>query len=198
MMNFAWALLLLGGVIFALGGGGGGGAMAAGTLLGAAMDAVTLCVKLAGGFAFWSGLMAIVEESGLAQALTRLLARPLARLFPGVPMNGEAGQAMTMNLAANMLGLGNAATPMGLKAMRTLGQDAQDAAASDAMCMFLVLNASSIQLLPTSVIALRAASGSGAPASIVLTTLTATAVSTAVGIACCLLFARRRRHGFGR
>ncbi|MCL2811089.1 MAG: hypothetical protein FWD25_04270 [Clostridia bacterium] len=192
MMSFAWATLALTGVAFAMAGGLGG--EVPGTMLRAAMDAVSLAIRLAGGFAFWSGLMAIVEDSGLARSLARLLAKPLSRLFPGVPMAGEAGQAITMNLTANILGLGNAATPMGLKAMRLLGGEARDAVATDAMCLFLVLNASSVQLLPTSVIALRAASGSAEPASILLPTLIATTISTVVGVAACILLTRRGRH----
>jgi spore maturation protein A len=171
------------------------GADASSTLMRAAMDAVALCVRLAGGFAFWSGLMAILEDCGAVRGLTRALRRPLARLFPGVAMDGEAGQAMTMNLAANLLGLGNAATPMGVKAMGLLGATSDNGAATDAMCMFLVVNASSIQLYPSSVVAMRAVVGSEAPASIVLPTLAATAVSTVVGIATCALLARRGRHG---
>jgi spore maturation protein A len=193
VMNWIWSAILLAGIGFSL--GAASGAEASGVLMNAAMDAVALCVRLAGGFAFWSGLMAILEDSGAARALTRALRGALRRLFPGVPMEGEAGRAMAMNLAANMLGLGNAATPMGVRAMRLLGREAADGAATDAMCMFLVINASSIQLIPSSVIAVRAAAGSRAPASILLPTLAATAVSTLVGVAACALLAGRRRHG---
>lgn len=192
MMHFVWAALALAGIVFAM--AGATGAEVPGTLLNAAMEAVSLAIRLAGGFAFWSGLIAILEDSGVARVLARWLSKPLARLFPGVEMAGEAGQAMTMNLTANLLGLGNAATPMGLKAMRLLGEEARGGSATDAMCMFLVLNASSVQLLPTSVISLRAAAGSGAPASILLPTLLATAVSTAVGVTVCALLARGNRH----
>jgi len=192
MMNYVWAVLAVSGIAFAMAGAAGG--EVPGTLLRAAMEAVSLAIRLAGGFAFWNGLIAILEDSGAARSLARLLAKPLARLFPGVPMTGEAGQAITMNVTANLLGLGNAATPMGLKAMRLLGEETRDGIATDAMCMFLVLNASSVQLLPSTVIALRAAGGSSAPASIVVPTLLATAVSTVVGLAACLLLARRRKH----
>ena len=191
-MHFVWGILALTGIVFAM--AGATGSEVPGTLLNAAMEAVSLAIRLAGGFAFWSGLIAIMEDSGLARVLSRWLAKPLARLFPGVEMAGEAGRAITMNLTANLLGLGNAATPMGLKAMRALGEEARDGVATDAMCMFLVLNASSIQLLPTGVIALRAAAGSTVPASILLPTLLATAVSTAVGIAFCALLAGRNRN----
>ena len=195
MMSFVWAALAMAGIFFAMAGTAGG--EISGTLLRAAMEAVSLAIRLAGGFAFWSGLIAIVEDSGLARSLARLLAKLVARLFPGVSTAGNAGEvreAIAMNLTANLLGLGNAATPAGLKAMRLLGQGEHSGTATDAMCMFLVLNASSVQLLPTGVIALRAAAGSAAPASILLPTLLATAVSTTVGVASCLLLARRRRH----
>ncbi len=192
MMNGLWAGFLLIAISFSLRMGTGTEPTA--TLLQAAMDAVSLCVRLAGGFAFWNGLMAILEDSGAVRGLTRVLGGGLARLFPGVRMAGEAGQAITMNLVANMLGLGNAATPMGVKAMRLLGQEAEGGDATDAMCMFLVINACSIQLIPSGVIALRAAAGSAAPSSILLPTLVSTAVSATVGILVCLLFSRRRVH----
>jgi len=192
MMNYVWAVLALTGIFFAIAAGLGGDVP--GALLRAAMEAVSLAIRLAGGFAFWSGLVAIVEDSGFAGFLARVLAKPLSHLFPGVPMDNEAGQAISMNLTANMLGLGNAATPMGLRAMKLLGRDASNGIATDAMCMFLVLNASSVQLLPTTVIALRTAAGSVSPASILLPTLLATGVSTAIGIAACIFLARRARH----
>lgn len=192
MMNFVWAALALMGIGFAFAVPAGGEMTA--VLLNAAMEAVALCVRLAGGFAFWNGLMAILEDSGAVRVLVRWLRRPLQKLFPGVAMESEAGQAMTMNLAANMLGLGNAATPMGVQAMRLLGADVRNGIATDAMCMFLVINATSIQLFPGSVIALRAAAGAQAPTSIVWPTLVATAASTLVGVGICLLWTRRRKH----
>ncbi len=190
MMHWVWALIVLSGVSFAC----ATGADATQTLLSAAQDAVSLCIRLAGGFAFWSGMIAILEEGGAIRGLARALQAPFTWLFPGVPADSEAGQAMVTNMAANMLGLGNAATPMGLTAMRELGLQARGDAATDAMCMFLVINASSIQLFPSSVIALRAAAGSSAAASIVLPTLAATAVSTLVGIVVCRLLARRNAY----
>jgi spore maturation protein SpmA len=159
--------------------------------LSAVMDAVQMALKLAGGFALWSGMLAIVERSGAIRAATRAFAPLLGRLFPRVKKGSPALEAMAMNMTANMLGLGNAATPMGLRAMRLLGEDAPNGgAATDAMCMFLVINASSLQLFPSTVVALRAAAGSASPASVVLPTLLATLVSTVVGIAACALLAR--------
>lgn len=184
MMNAIWAILVVGGCAAVLFAGG------ADAMTGAAVEAVQLALRMAGGFALFTGLLEILRESGAMSFLQRLLRRPLAFLFPGVDPQGEAAQAMSVNIAANMLGLGNAATPMGIRAMEALGRGRGGDAATDAMCMFMVLNASSVQLFPTSVVALRSAAGSAAPASIVLPTLLATAVSTATGIFFCRLFAR--------
>lgn len=190
MMNIIWALLLIGGFL-GLVITSNVGADGTGALLDAAMNAVSLGIRLAGGFALWSGMIAILEKAGAVRAISRLLAKPMGLLFPGVTPDSPAGQAMLTNLSANMLGLGNAATPMGLKAMGLMADQGGSALATDAMCMFLVINASSLQLFPSSVISLRAAAGAASPASIVLPTLAATAVSTVVGIAACLLLRRR-------
>ena len=135
--------------------------------------------------------MAILDRSGAVEALTRLVRPLLTRLFPNV--GDDARHAIAMNLTTNMLGLGNAATPMGLEAMRRMGETSHSEAATDAMCMFLVINASSVQLFPTTVVALRAAAGSANPASIVLPTLVASALSTLTGIFVCLLLKRLQR-----
>lgn len=194
MMNIVWAGMCFVGLAWGLA-QGRGAALTEGALT-AVMDAVSLSIRLAGGFALWNGMLAILEKSGALRALTRALSPVLRCLFRGVPADSPAQEAMAMNMAANMLGLGNAATPMGLRAMRLLPREADAARASDAMCMFLVVNASSIQLFPSSVIALRAAAGSAEPASIVLPSLLATTVSTAVGIAACKALERwGRRRG---
>lgn len=192
MMNAIWAIMGLCGLLWGIA-TGRGAALTQGALVGA-MDAVQLCVRLAGGFALWSGMLAILERSGAMERLARLFKPLLSRLFPSV--RDDARDAIAMNLTANMLGLGNAATPMGLEAMRRMGDASGSDSATDAMCMFLVINASSVQLFPTTVVALRAAAGSIAPASIVLPTLIATGISTLVGVLACLLFrlpGRRRR-----
>lgn len=190
-MNAIWALMGLSGILWGLA-TGRSAALTEGALS-AAIGAVQLCVRLAGGFALWSGMMAILERSGAVAALTRLVRPLLTRLFPNV--GDDARHAISMNLTTNMLGLGNAATPMGLEAMRRMGETVDGEAATDAMCMFLVINASSVQLFPTTVVALRAAAGSANPASIVVPTLVASALSTLTGIVACLLF---KRLGRGR
>lgn len=189
MMNVIWAAMCFVGLIWGM--VAGRGAALTEAALAAVIDAVRLAIRLAGGFALWSGMLAIVESSGAIRAATRTISPLLTRLFPGVARDDPARDAMAMNMAANMLGLGNAATPMGLRAMRLLADGRPPGGdATDAMCMFLVINASSLQLFPSSVIALRAAAGSVAPGAIIVPTLLATGISSAVGIAACALLGR--------
>ena len=160
--------------------------------LSGAQGAVTLAIGLAGGYALWSGLLRIWEESGLVTMLMRALRAPVTALF-GRDAVHVAGEPLLMNIAANLLGLGNAATPAGVRAICAMASLMRDGRASDAMCMLLIVNASSIQLLPTSVITLRTAAGSAAPAEIVIPTLLATAVSTVVGVILAKLCAGKGR-----
>lgn len=152
-------------------------------LLHAANDAVTLGIGLIGVLALFLGLMKIVEASGLLNIFAKLLAPLLQRLFPEVPAQHPAMGAIVMNLSANMLGMGNAATPFGLKAMQELDKlNTNPGIASNAMILFLALNTSCVTFLPAKVIALRTAAGSQDPASIIMTTLFATLCSTVVAI----------------
>jgi len=145
--------------------------------------AVTLALGLVGVMALFLGVMKVAEAGGLLRVMARLLRPLLQRLFPTVPPEHPAMGAMILNIAANVLGLGNAATPFGIRAMQHLERlNPVKGCASNAMVLFLVINTSSVTLLPTSVIALRAAAGSADPAGILPTTLFATIVSTAIGI----------------
>jgi spore maturation protein A len=142
---------------------------------------------------FWLGIMKLIEASGLIEILKRLL-RPLAYfLFPALPRDHPAMNAVLMNMSANVLGLGNAATPFGIKAMEELQRlNPLRDTASDEMCTFLALNTSSLTLLPTTIIALRAAAGSMNPGEIVGTTIVATFCSTAAALFFDRLLRRRR------
>jgi spore maturation protein SpmA len=152
-------------------------------LIDSAGAAVTLVLGLIGVMSFFLGLMKIVEQGGLLVMLAKLIRPLMIRLFPEVPPDHPAMGAMIMNLSANALGLGNAATPFGLKAMQALDRlNPHKGVATDAMVLFLAINTSSITLLPTGVVALRAAMGSNDPAAIIPTTLFATICSTAVAI----------------
>lgn len=145
--------------------------------------AVELALGLIGILALWLGLMKIAEQSGLIAALSRALRPVMIRLFPDVPPEHPAMGAMIMNISANMLGLGNAATPLGLKAMEELNKlNPSTGRATDAMCTFLVINTSNVQLIPATVIAVRAAAGSADPTEIIGAVILATAVNTVVGV----------------
>jgi len=151
--------------------------------LGYADTAVTIAIGLIGIMAMWLGIMKIAEESGVINSFARLL-RPVTRfLFPDVPHDHPAIGSIVMNLAATILGLGNAATPLGIKAMEDLNSLNPDkGVATNAMCTFLVLNTASFALMPTTAIALRAAAGSPKPAIIIGTTMFGSFIATMVGI----------------
>ena len=148
-----------------------------------AKDSVTLVLGLIGVMAFFLGLMKVAENGGLLTIIAKLMRPILVRLFPDVPDGHPAMGAMIMNLSANVMGLGNAATPFGIRAMQELDRiNPHKGTATDSMVLFLAINTSSITILPTGVIALRAAAGSTDPAGIVPTTLFATVCSTIVAI----------------
>lgn len=188
-MGVIWTVLVAAAVVAAA----VNGRMAA--LTPAAMEsaakAVTLSIGLAGAMALWLGLMRVAEEAGLVRALARA-ARPLmCRLFPEVPPEHPAMGAMLMNLSANMLGLGNAATPFGVKAMQALETvNPRPGTASDAQALFCAMNSASVQLIPASVIALRVAAGSRAPAEILGATLLASLCGATAAIVTAKLLAR--------
>lgn len=156
-----------------------------------AKSSVSLALGLIGVMALFLGLMQIAEAGGLLTNIARLVRPLMTRLFPDVPAEHPAMGAMIMNISANVLGLGNAATPFGIRAMQELDKlNPHKGTASNAMCLFLAINTSSVTLLPTGVIALRASAGSIDPAAIIPTTLFATVCSTLVAIAAAKFYQR--------
>ncbi|MGQ3892078.1 nucleoside recognition domain-containing protein [Legionella sp. CNM-4043-24] len=142
-----------------------------------------IALGLTGIMALWMGIMAIATESGLVNLFARALKPIMKPLFPDVPTEHPAMGAMVLNIAANMLGISNAATPFGLQAMKELEKLNEHAGqASNAMCTFLAINTSSVQLIPMTAIAYLAANGSLNPGSVIVTSLVATLCSTAVAI----------------
>lgn len=142
-----------------------------------------LALGLTGIMCLWLGIMSIATESGLVSKLAILLKPILKRLFPDIPVEHPAMGAMVMNIAANMLGLANAATPFGLQAMKELQSLNQHAKiATNSMCTFLAINTSSVQLIPVTAIAYLAANGSTNPSSVIFSTLIATIISTTIAI----------------
>lgn len=148
-----------------------------------ARTAVDLSLGLIGVMALWLGIMRIADDAGLVKKLSIALKPVMVRLFPDVPGDHPAMGAILMNIAANVFGLGDAATPFGLKAMKELQSlNGDEETATDAMCTFLAINTSSVTLIPATIIAYRAAAGSANPAEIIGAAIIATTASTTVAI----------------
>ena len=158
------------------------------TVLEAASDSAALCVALLASYAVWMGLMGVWEKCGISRAVAKLLQPVCSRLFK--TRDQATLEAISANLACTMLGIGGAATPYGEEAARLLDKSEYPEYSS---CMFFALNATSIQLLPTSVVGIRASLGSGSPADIILPTLICTALSTVVACFLTWLFLRPKR-----
>ncbi len=160
--------------------------------LDSAKGAVELAISLIGAMALWLGIMKVAEAAGLMRAIAKAIRPVMVRLFPDVPAEHPAMSAIIMNMAANMLGLGNAATPMGIKAMSELDKlNPQKGTATNAMCLFLAINTSSVTILPLGVIAVRAASGATTPGAILVPAILATLCSTTAAIIMSKLLAAR-------
>lgn len=204
MLNYLWAGMIIIGVIF----GAFNGKMPdiTNAALDSAKEAVSLCITMMGVMAFWVGIMEIASRAGIVECASRKL-RPLIRfLFPNIPEGHKANEHITTNFIANVLGLGWAATPAGLKAMEELGKLEDErrqgrlpgsvrkkGVASNEMCMFLIINISSLQLIPVNVIAYRSQYGSVNPAAIVGAGIVATAVSTVAAVVYCKVMDMGRR-----
>lgn len=181
MLNIIWLFLLGAGIVIAA--INGNIEIVTEAALGAARAAVEVCFDLVGVMALWLGIMKIAEKGGLVQSLAKLLRPLMIRLFPSVPPNHPALGAIILNLSANMLGLGNAATPFGMKAMQELQKlNKESDEASEAMCTFLALNTSCITLIPATIIAVRLSFDSANPTEIVGACIFATAISMVVAI----------------
>ena len=208
MLNYIWAFMILVGVIY----GAMTGRMADVTnaALDSAGDAVSLCITMIGVMALWVGLMEIARKSGLIAKMTRWIQPFVSFLFPEIPKGHPAREYISTNLIANVLGLGWACTPAGLKAMEALaqlekergnpaylggdtGQKGCERVASTEMCTFLILNISSLQLIPVNMIAYRQQYGSVNPAGIIAPAIVATFFSTLTAVIFCKIMRRKQR-----
>lgn len=151
--------------------------------------AVELCLSIAGMLCLWTGVMEVMRRSGLAEKLSRLLRPMLRLLFPQVARDRETMDSIAANVSANLLGLGNAATPLGLEAARRMSRRTPGVA-SDSLCMLVVCNTASIQLIPTTVAAVRMAAGSATPFDILPAVWVTSALSVATGILAAKLLSR--------
>lgn len=200
MLNYIWAAMIFIGILY----GAINGTMKEITeaALQSAGEAVSLCISMAGIMAFWVGLMEIAERSGLIRRLTELLSPFISFMFPRIPKGHKARDYISTNIIANILGLGWACTPAGLRAMEELHKletergtpgyaseegNRKGRVASNEMCTFLILNISSLQLIPVNMIAYRQQYGSVNPAGIIGPAIAATLISTAVAVVYCKL-----------
>lgn len=189
MLNIIWMLMIVAGVAAAFAGGRPEVITAA--AFESAADGVRLVFEMTGVIMLWMGVLKLAEKSGLVNALGRLLRPVIGRLFPDLPKDSPALGSIIMNVSANLLGLGNAATPFGLKAMNDLQKLNPDKkTASDEMITFLILNTSAITLIPTMVIGMRAETGSAAPEEIILPALLSGLCGLAAGLLCHKLLKR--------
>jgi spore maturation protein A len=182
VLNYIWLSLVILAVIL----GGINGKIEAVTkgAIDSAGNSVTIAIGLIGVMALWLGIMRIAEDAGLIKLLARFIAPVMRWLFPDVPRDHPAMGSMLMNISANMLGLNNAATPLGLKAMADLETlNPRPGIATNAMCMFLTVNTAGVQLIPASMVGLMASAGSNDPTAIIGTTFAATAISLVFGLA---------------
>ena len=189
MLNYIWGGMLLIGIVYAFFTGNMEAVSAA--ALEYAEAAVSLCITMAGIMGVWVGLMEIAQRAGLVKVLTRKMDRVITFLFPDIPQGHVSRNHIAMNLVANILGLGWACTPAGLMAMEELAKleeergNFSDRVASDEMCTFLILNISSLQLIPVNMIAYRQQYGSTNPSVIIAPAILATLLSTLVAVIYC-------------
>lgn len=189
MMNYVFAGMIL--VAAAYGVFSGNGSETAAAMLQSGIVTARLMITVAGSMTMWCGVMAIAEKAGVTGFISRLL-RPLLRhLMPDLAENAEAEKFVCMNVAANLMGLGNAATPPGLKAMRAMARaEGNSARATRDMVTFAVMNTASIQLIPTTVMTLRSAAGSADPAGIIRCVWITSAAALAVGLIICRIYGK--------
>lgn len=206
MLNYIWAFMIVVGVGVGIATGRmeeiGNGALES------AKDAVTLCITMMGILSMWTGLMQIARASRLLEKITRLLGPVIRFLFPGIDRSSKAAEYIATNMTANILGLGWAATPAGVKAMEELalleerrktrgylpGDLVQKRVASNEMCTLLVMNMSSLQLIPINMIAYRSQYGSSSPAEIVAPVIAATVISTIVAVVFCKICQLKQKY----
>ncbi|MCY6355246.1 nucleoside recognition domain-containing protein [Clostridium sp. ZS2-4] len=184
MINIIWFFLLIFGIIFGL--ATGKGDIISKSIIDSTENSVQLLIGLIGMMCLWSGVMKIAQRSGITGKLAKLLKPLLNLLFKDVSKNENAMGSILLNLTSNMLGLSNAATPFGIKAMEELQKvnSNKDTATND-MALFLVINAACIQIIPTSIISMRAACGSKNPGIIIVPAIIATGIAAIMGIIYC-------------
>ena len=192
MLNKLWGIMILIGISYGV--VTGEVEAVSNVALDSAGEAVSLAITMLGIMAMWMGIMEIAQRAGLIKSITQGLKPVLRFLFPNIPKEHIVNEYIAANMVANILGLGWAATPMGLKAMKELAKLNTGSKASDEMCTFLVINISSLQLIPISVIAYRSQYGAVSPAAITLPEIIATVISTLAAVIICKMCSNRRKN----
>lgn len=186
-MAIVWGVMVMASVVCAV--AGGRMAQVSSAALEGARAAVELCISLAGVLCLWSGFMELLKQCGLERKLAALFRPLMRRLLPQASRDAETMAAVSGNLSANLLGLGNAATPLGIRAVRRMALGAEGRA-TDELCRLVVLNTASVQLLPTTVAAVRAGCGSAAPFDILPAVWVSSILSVSVGLLAARLLER--------
>ena len=187
-LSWFWVGAVICGVVFAIGTGRGGAAAAAMTE--GAVKGIELCVAMAGPLALWAGLGKLMDSVGLSAGLAKLLSPVLGRLFPSSREDPELAKHLSANVTANLLGLGNAATPMGIRAAGRLRDPRAPTRATDQLCRLVVMNTASIQLLPTTVAAVRQSAGCATPFDILPCVWVSSVLSVSAGLLVAWLLGR--------
>ncbi len=188
LLSWIWIILVGTSVLCAVITGKGPELSAA--VLQGAQSAVTLAISIAGSLCLWSGVGRLMEAGGLTGALSRLLAPLLRRLFPSSKKDAALAGDLSANICANLLGLGNAATPMGIRAVKRMADPTRPGTATDEMCRLIVLNTASIQLIPTTVAAVRAGLGAVVPLDILPAVWATSLCSAGLGLLAAMLLGR--------
>ena len=196
MMNYIWGGMLIIGIVYGVITGNVSGLTDA--IIESSKEAVSLGIAMAGIVAFWSGIMEVAQEAGIIGGLTKAISPVMKFLFPKIPKGHRAWDSLSSNFVANILGLGWAATPAGLRAMKDLEQleiergnkayfdKNMPRTASNEMCTFLVMNISSLQLIPVNIIAYRSQYGSADPAAIIVPSIIVTGINTLAAVIFCV------------
>ena len=191
MLNIIWAMMIILAVVYAV---FSGNMQSVGTaFLDSSTEAVSICITMTGIMAFWCGILEVAQKSGLTLKMTRMIAPFVNYLFPGLKDNPVAKEHISTNIISNVLGMGWAATPAGIKAMKEMAKvNKYREWASNEMCTFLIVNISSLQLIPVNIIAYRSQYGSANPALVAAPGFVATLVSTLVAVVFCRFMCKRR------
>lgn len=180
-MNILWSIMIAGGIIFSF--FNGTAVNLTDAVITSGKESVEIALTMCGIVPLWCGMLKIAEHSGMTAGLSKLMSPVINKLFPEIPKGHKSLEYITSNITANMLGLGWAATPSGIDAMKSLGElNKNKKTASKSMCMFMVINMSSVQLITINIIAYRTSYASSCPSAVILPGIIATSISTAAGI----------------